>query len=112
MSREKAIEALITVTQQLGKAVDLLAAELKTNQIGTLGMDASEWIETEEAWKHLDQASAEALRRKVRNDFFVLGHHYRKSNNNPNAAMPRYQFHIQRCKARLAEPPRKWSKPA
>ncbi|MGB3768867.1 MAG: hypothetical protein WA947_20110 [Phormidesmis sp.] len=111
MSREKAIEALITVTQQLGKAVDLLAAELHSDQNGNLIADIGEWIETEEAWKHLDQASAEALRRKVRNKFFDLGHHYRKSNNNPNAAMPRYQFHIQRCKDRLAEPPRKWSKP-
>lgn len=108
MSREKTIEALINVTQQLGRAVDLLASELKSDRI----INECEWVETEEAWKLLDQASSEALRRKVRNRFFELGHHYRKSNNNPNAAMPRYQFHIQRCKARLAEPPRKWSKPA
>lgn len=108
MSRDKVIEALITATQQLGRTVDLLAAELQSEQ--TTGH--SLWVETEEAWKLLDQKSAEALRRKVRSRFFELGHHYRKSNNNPNAAMPRYQFHIQRCQERLAEPPRKWSKPA
>lgn len=108
MSREKAIEALITVTQQLGKAVDLLAAELLNDQ----AIAESEWIETETAWQLLDQASAEALRRKVRNGFFETSLHYRKSNNNPNASMPRYQFHIQRCKERLSEPSRKWSKPS
>lgn len=108
MSREKAIEALITVTQQLGKAVDLLAAELQNDR----AIAESEWVETEAAWQLLDQASPEALRRKVRNGFFELSQHYRKSNNNPNAAMPRYQFHIQRCKVRLAEPARKWSKPS
>lgn len=108
MSREKTIEALVNATQQMGRLIDLLAAELQHE----VAASDSEWVETEEAWKLLDQASAEALRRKVRKKFFDLGHHYRKSNNNPNAAMPRYQFHIERCKARLTEPPRKWSKPA
>ncbi|MGD1898628.1 MAG: hypothetical protein ACFB16_16940 [Phormidesmis sp.] len=107
MSREQTIEALVSVTQQLGRVIDLLAAELQHDLVSR----DSEWVETEEAWKLLDQASAEALRRKVRKSFFELGHHYRKSNNNPNAAMPRYQFHIERCKKRLAAPPRNWSKP-
>lgn len=108
MSREKTIEALVSATQQLGKVVDLLAAELQHEVVTS----ESKWVETEEAWKLLDQASAEALRRKVRKNFFDIGHHYRKSNNNPNAAMPRYQFHIERCKVRLSKPPRHWSKPA
>lgn len=70
-----------------------------------------EWYETSEAWILLDLKSAEDLRRKRRNGFFKLGYHYRKGNEDPAATMPRWEFHVLRCRERLAEDPAKWLKP-
>jgi hypothetical protein len=107
--KSEVIALLKTLTQQNAKALELLALALE--QVDDSPAPVPTWRPTEEAWKALSLPSAEALRRKVRAGVFDIGHHYRLANHDPNATQKRYEFHIERCAARLADPPRNWAKP-
>lgn len=103
------INLLKTLTQQNARALELLAIALE--QEGDSPSPLPTWLPTEQAWEALSLPSAEALRRKLRNGFFDIGYHYRLANHDPNATQKRYEFHVERCAARLADPPRNWAKP-
>ncbi|MFN6572349.1 hypothetical protein [Dendronalium sp. ChiSLP03b] len=98
---------------QLRDAVKEILAEM-------LGLQATDpksqrkWYDTEQAYSLLGLNSAEQLREMVRDgrlrlkegqsqDFEV------RDVRSPNSAIPRYQFHIEKCEARLAMPPEKRS---
>ena len=102
------VQALVEATRQLARVTDLLAQELQLQEEKA----PPEWLPTEQAWEKLSLPSAEALRRKRRASYFQIGTHYRLANHNPNANQKRYEFHIERCKQRLDDPPRNWAKSA
>jgi hypothetical protein len=110
-SKSEIINLLKTIAQQNAKALELLARALDHEQEANSPTPTSVWLPTEEAWIALSLSSAEALRRKRRQGVFELGHHYRLANHDPHATQKRYEFHIERCLARLADPPRNWAKP-
>jgi hypothetical protein len=110
MNRSEIVKLLTTLTQQNAKALELLALALEQETDQAPG-PIPEWMPTEQAWLALSLPSAEALRRKVRKGVFEQGYHYRLANHDPQASLKRYEFHIQRCLTRLADPPRNWAKP-
>jgi len=109
VNRSEIVKLLTVLTQQNAKALELLALALEQEEEQPNPLPA--WLPTEQAWEALCLPSAEALRRKVRNGVFDQGQHYRLANHNPRATLKRYEFHIERCLARLAAPPRNWAKP-
>jgi hypothetical protein len=68
----------------------------------------NQWYSTAEAWKKLGLPNAQTLREMRLNGVFELGKHYRKSNRNPEARNPRWQFNLPACQARLQENPAKY----
>lgn len=97
---------------QLEEIVEAKVKKILASMLGITQHNArKEWYETNEAWHLLDLKSAEDLRRKRRNGFFKQGYHYRKGNEDPGATMPRWEFHVPRCKERLSENPANWLKP-
>lgn len=107
--RDEAIKLLKVIAQQNARAIELLAIALERGDESP--PVAPDWLPTEQAWKALSLPSAEALRRKVRAGVFEIGKHYRLANHDPHATKKRYEFHIEHCLARLANPPRNWAKP-
>lgn len=107
--KPEVINLLKTLAQQNARALELLALALE--QEDNTPVPRPTWLPTEKAWEALSLPSAEALRRKVRAGVFDIGHHYRLANHDPRATQKRYEFHIERCAARLSDPPRNWAKP-
>jgi hypothetical protein len=61
-----------------------------------------EWYGADEAYKLLDLGSVEKLHKKRRNGILKEGFHCRTDNDSPNAKVPRWQYHISRCREALA----------
>ncbi|PSB15975.1 hypothetical protein C7B61_00960 [filamentous cyanobacterium CCP1] len=94
---------------ELKQAVREVLAEM-------LGLDAisqasalRQWYDTDPAYQLLGLDDAEQLREAVRSQLLRLGHEVR-DRRKPNAKLPRYQFHIEKCQKRLSErPERRWA---
>ena len=110
MNRSEIVKLLTVLTQQNAKALELLALALEQED-DQQPNPLPAWLPTEQAWEALCLPSAEALRRKLRKGVFDQGYHYRLANHDPRATLKRYEFHIERCLTRLADPPRNWAKP-
>jgi hypothetical protein len=63
-----------------------------------------QWYDTEVAYSPLGLNSADQLREMVRSGLLRIGYEVRDVRS-PNSQIPRYQFHIEKCEARLALPP-------
>ncbi|MFK0733802.1 MAG: hypothetical protein ACFKPT_02485 [Gloeotrichia echinulata GP01] len=64
------------------------------------------WYDTDPAYSLLGLDSAEQLRVMVRDETLRVGIEVRDVRS-PNSQIPRYQFHIEKCEARLLTPPTK-----
>ncbi|MEH1902502.1 MAG: hypothetical protein V7L04_14055 [Nostoc sp.] len=78
------------------------------------GVDAttpqSQWRDTEEAYFLLGLKSADKLREMVKDGTLRLKvkgreDHEVRDVRSPHSQIPRYQFHIEKCEARLSLPP-------
>ncbi|NDJ20925.1 hypothetical protein GS682_04555 [Nostoc sp. B(2019)] len=85
---------------QLREAVQAVLAEM----LGVTTVPQRQWYDTNPAYVHLDLDSAEQLREMVRNGTLRIGHEVRDMRS-PSSQIPRYQFHIEKCEARLSQPP-------
>jgi hypothetical protein len=95
---------------QLKQAVrEVLAEMLGVNNSGSASSQR-QWYDTDPAYELLDLDNAEQLREAVRSGLLRVGHEVR-DRRKPNARLPRYQFHLDKCRKRLSERPEKrWSK--
>jgi hypothetical protein len=102
--RESELEAIVDrlVREKLAEMLGVSAPAKIQNQ----------WHDTEEAYPLLGLKSADQLREMVRNGILRL----KKTANvdyevrdlrSPYSQVPRYQFHIENCVARLSLPPEK-----
>lgn len=101
--KAKNAERLIPESQ-LREAIREILAEM-------LGVTADaqsqrRWYDTEQAYPLLGLNSVKQLREMVRSGILRVGHEVRDVRS-PRSAVPRYQFHIFQCEARLALPPEK-----
>ena len=101
---------------ELRQVVQVMVQQTLVDMLGlsnvTQQPKPEEWLETREAARLLNHAPA-SLNAKRRNGWFELGKHYRIANANPSAQGTgvRYEYHVDRCKARLSESPSKWKRP-
>jgi hypothetical protein len=65
-----------------------------------------QWYDTDPAYSHLDLDSAEQLREMTRSGMLRIGIEVRDVRS-PNSQLPRYQFHLEKCEARLLQRPEK-----
>lgn len=65
-----------------------------------------QWYDTNLAYKLLGYDEAEQLRDAVRSGLLRVGYEVR-DRRKPQAKLPRYQFHIEKCQNRLLELPEK-----
>jgi len=87
---------------QLEKVVREILADMLGLQLGPPTAHNREWYSAEEGYKLLDLDSAEKLHKKRRNGMLKEGLHCRTDNDNPNARVPRWQYHISHCREALA----------
>jgi hypothetical protein len=108
-------EEPITQNAQFKKAVRESVAEILQEFSATLSgikpekpiARKREWYNAEVASQLLDLDSPEKLHKKRRNGFFKQGVHYRNNNDSPNAKIPRWQYHVERCREALGKDPAK-----
>jgi hypothetical protein len=95
---------------QLKAAVrEVLAEMLGVGNSPPADTSRRQWYDTDPAYELLGLDTAEQLRDAVRSGLFRIGHEVR-DRRKPNARLPRYQFHIEKCQKRLSERPEKrWS---
>lgn len=96
---ESQIEALVS---KLVK--EILAEMLGVN--ATAAQPNRQWYDTENAYFPLGLNSAEQLREMTRNGMLRIGYEVRDVRS-PDSQIPRYQFHLEKCEARLSLPPEK-----
>jgi hypothetical protein len=82
---------------------DTLAQMLGVN---STAQSQKQWHDTELAYSLLGLNSVEQLREMVRNGLLRIGHEVRDVRS-PSSQIPRYQFHIEKCEARLLQSPEK-----
>lgn len=89
---------------QLREAV----AEVLSQMLGitTAANPTRQWHNTDPAYELLGLDSPEQLREMVRDGILRLGQEVRDIRS-ANSAVPRYQFHVEKCEARLNLPPEK-----
>lgn len=63
-----------------------------------------QWYDTEQAYSLLGLNLPDQLRDMVRSGLLRIGHEVRDVRS-PDSQLPRYQFHIEKCEARLSLPP-------
>lgn len=96
-------ERLIPESQLRVAIREILAEMLGVNAtVQSLG----QWYYTEQAYPLLGFKSVKQLREMVRSGILRVGHEVRDVRS-PKSQVPRYQFHIEKCEARLALPPEK-----
>jgi hypothetical protein len=92
---------------QLRDAIKEILAEM----LGVVPTTAHrQWHDTDQAYSLLGLSSSEQLREMVRNGILRIGHEVRDVRS-PNSQIARYQFHLEKCEARLALSPGRRSKP-
>ncbi|MEH1808529.1 hypothetical protein [Nostoc sp.] len=100
----KITERLIPESQLRDAIKEILAEMLGVN--ATAAQPNRQWYDTENAYFPLGLNSAEQLREMVRSGLLRIGIEVRDVRS-PNSQLPRYQFHIEKCEARLSMPPEK-----
>ncbi len=65
-----------------------------------------QWFDSDPTYKLLDLDAAEQLREMVRSGLLRVGFEVR-DRRKPQAKLPRYQFHLDKCRARLNQLPEK-----
>ena len=83
-------------------------AIVKETLADMLGLNTSlnkqrQWYSAKEAIAHLELDNEEDLHRPRRDGRFVEGKHYRQSNN-PDAGVPRFQYHVGNVRKWLNSP--------
>ena len=86
-----------------GMVKDTLAQMLGVNATAQTNR---QWYDTEQAYLLLGLNLADHLRDMVRSGLLRIGHEVRDVRS-PSSQIPRYQFHIEKCEARLSLPPEK-----
>ncbi|MBN3875268.1 hypothetical protein [Nostoc sp. JL23] len=97
------IEKLIPESQLRDAIKEILAEMLGVN---ATAQPNRQWYDTDPAYCHLGLDSAEQLREMVRNGLLRIGIEVRDVRS-PSSQIPRYQFHIEKCEARLLQSPEK-----
>ena len=93
---------------QLKQAVREVLAEMLGMAIQPQISPLRQWYDTDPAYQLLGLDEAEQLREAVRSGLLRVGHEVR-DRRKPQAKLPRYQFHIEKCQQRLAErPEQRW----
>ncbi|MDZ8138207.1 MULTISPECIES: hypothetical protein [unclassified Nostoc] len=96
-------ERLIPESQIRDAIKEILAEMLGVN---ATAQNQRQWYDTDPAYSRLDLDSAEQLREMTRNETLRIGIEVRDVRS-PNSQLPRYQFHIEKCEARLLQRPEK-----
>lgn len=96
-------EKLIPESQLKDAIKEILAEMLGVN---ATAQPQRQWYDTEVAYSLLGLNTAEQLREMVRSGLLRIGQEVRDVRS-PSSAIPRYQFHIEKCELRLSLPPEK-----
>jgi hypothetical protein len=99
--KAKNAERLIPESQ-LREAIREILAEMLGINVTT--QSQKRWHDTEQAYSILGLKSVKQLREMVGSGLFRIGHEVRDVRS-PKSQVPRYQFYIEKCEARLALPP-------
>jgi hypothetical protein len=101
----KTTERLIPESQ-LKAIVEGMVKETLAQMLGVnaTAQPQKQWYDTEQAYSLLGLNLADQLRDMVRSGLLRIGHEVRDVRL-PNSQLARYQFHIEKCEARLALPP-------
>lgn len=95
---------------QLKQAVREVLAELLGIGMPTQPTSPAnrQWYDTDPAYQMLGFDDPKQLREAVRSGLLRVGLEVR-DRRKPNAKLPRYQFHLEKCQQRLSEKPeRRW----
>lgn len=90
--------------QQLKQVVREILAEMLGVGIEQAPASNRQWYDTNSAYTLLGLDSAEQLREAVRSGLLRVGQEVR-DRRKPQAKLPRYQFHLEKCQKRLSEKP-------
>jgi hypothetical protein len=106
----KITERLIPESQ-LRQVVEELVKQTLAQILGintTTTQPQREWYDTDPAYSMLGLDSAKQLRKMVADGILKVGRDDEvRDLRSPDARLPRYQFHIAKCQARLSLPPSK-----
>jgi hypothetical protein len=103
----KIAERLIPESQLKAIVEDIVKQTLaQMLGVNATAQSQKQWYDTELAYLPLGLNSAEQLREMVRNGLLRIGYEVRDVRS-PSSQIPRYQFHIEKCEARLNAPPEK-----
>ncbi len=92
---------------QLDQVVEEKVKKILAEMLGLQAATANrQWYDTDPAYSLLGLDSAEQLKKKVRSGILRVGHEVRDVRS-PKSQVPRYQFHLEKCEARLNLPPEK-----
>lgn len=103
---------------QLKQALREMVPEVLAEMLGVAAQPPTphnrEWYNAEDAAQLLDLNNAEKLHKMRRNGLLREGKHCRTTNDSANAKVPRWQYHVGRCREVLDQdvakrPPRKKS---
>ncbi len=89
---------------QLKEAVRAVLSEMLGLGITSQVPVTRQWFDTDPAYQLLGLKDAEQLREAVRSGLLRVGHEVR-DRRKPQARLPRYQFHIDKCQQRLSARP-------
>lgn len=90
--------------QQLKQAVREVLAEMLGVSSEQPASGQRQWYDTNSAYALLGLDTAEQLREAVRSGLLRVGQEVR-DRRKPQAKLPRYQFHIEKCQKRLSDKP-------
>lgn len=106
MTQTNNVERLIPESQIKAVVKDMVR-EILSEMLGVVPVTKQQqWYDAEAAYERLALDSAKQLRAMVRDGRLRLGHEVRDLRS-PNSQIPRYQFHIDKCEARLLIAPEK-----
>lgn len=88
---------------ELKAAVQEVLAEILGVEVKPPVAHNRQWYSAEEACRLLDLNSAEKLHKKRRNGLLREGFHFRNDNNSASARIPRWLYHVERCREELAK---------
>ncbi|MCC5636369.1 hypothetical protein LC593_10955 [Nostoc sp. CHAB 5844] len=91
---------------QLDQIVEEKVKKILAQMLGVQSTTNRQWYDTDPAYSLLGFDSAEQLRIMLRDGILRIGHEVRDVRS-PNSQIPRYQFHVEKCEARLNLPPEK-----
>jgi hypothetical protein len=92
----------VILPAQLKAAVREIVPEILAEMLGVTPIAPvshnREWFEAEEAARLLDLNRAEKLHKMRRNGLLQEGRHCRTTNDTARAKIPRWQYHVGRCR--------------